>query len=99
MRDARGSALLRKWPGTLPKGGVYVPLLLEDENGTTHGNDWAHGFMRGMGMRHDSLVPFSSFTPIRPVSQKQICPHHQSKISRLRIDLEAILAGVRPWVT
>jgi uncharacterized protein len=30
-----------------------VPLLLEGENGVAHGNDWAHGFMRGMGMRHD----------------------------------------------
>jgi len=32
---------------------VYVPLLLEDEDGTAQGNDWARGFMRGMGMRHD----------------------------------------------
>jgi hypothetical protein len=23
------------------------PLLLEDENGVEHGNDWARGFMRG----------------------------------------------------
>ena len=30
-----------------------MPLLLEDENGVAHGNDWARGFMRGMGMRHD----------------------------------------------
>jgi uncharacterized protein len=31
-----------------------MPLLLEDENGTAHGNDWALGFMRGIAMRHDS---------------------------------------------
>ena len=31
----------------------YVPLLLQDENGVAHGNDWARGFMRGMHMRHD----------------------------------------------
>ena len=48
--------MMRHWndiAGTLFKGEVYVPLLLEDENGTAHGNDWARGFMRGMGMRHD----------------------------------------------
>jgi uncharacterized protein len=39
--------------GTLFKDEVYVPLLLFDEDGTAHGNDWARGFMRGMGMRHD----------------------------------------------
>jgi uncharacterized protein len=45
--------LMRHWniAGTLFKGEVYGPLLLFDEDGTAHGNDWAHGFMRGM--RHD----------------------------------------------
>jgi yecA family protein len=48
--------MMRHWndiAGTLFQGEAYVPLLLEDENGTAHGNDWARGFMRGMGMRHD----------------------------------------------
>jgi uncharacterized protein len=48
--------LMRHWntiAGTLFKGEVYVPLLLQDENGVAHGNDWARGFMRGMHMRHD----------------------------------------------
>jgi uncharacterized protein len=48
--------MMRHWntiARTLNKGEVYVPLLLEDEDGMAHGNDWAHGFMRGMGMRHD----------------------------------------------
>jgi uncharacterized protein len=48
--------MMRHWndiAGTLFKGEVYVPLLLEGEDGTAHGNDWARGFMRGMGMRHD----------------------------------------------
>jgi uncharacterized protein len=48
--------LMRHWntiAGTLLKGEAHVPLLLEDENGVAHGNDWARGFMRGMGMRHD----------------------------------------------
>jgi uncharacterized protein len=48
--------MMRRWnaiASTLFKGEVYVPLLLEDEDGTVHGNDWARGFMRGMGMRYD----------------------------------------------
>jgi uncharacterized protein len=35
------------------KDEFYVPLLLEGDDGVDHGNDWAHGFMRGTGMRHD----------------------------------------------
>ena len=48
--------MMRHWnkiAGTLFNGEAYVPLLLEDENGVAHGNDWARGFMRGMYMRHD----------------------------------------------
>jgi uncharacterized protein len=48
--------MMRHWntiARTLFKGEVYVPLLLEDEDGLAHGNDWARGFMRGMRMRHD----------------------------------------------
>ncbi len=48
--------LMRHWntiAGTLLKGKAHVPLLLEDEDGVAHGNDWAQGFMRGMHMRHD----------------------------------------------
>jgi uncharacterized protein len=48
--------LMRHWntiAGAPLKGEVYVPLLLEDENGVAHGNNWAEGFMRGMQMRHD----------------------------------------------
>jgi uncharacterized protein len=48
--------MMRHWntiAGTLFKGEACVPLLLEDEDGVAHGNDWAHGFMRGMGMCHD----------------------------------------------
>ena len=48
--------MIRHWntiAGALFNREVYVPLLLEDENGVAHGNDWARGFMRGMHMRHD----------------------------------------------
>jgi uncharacterized protein len=48
--------MMRHWntiAGTLLKGEVHVPLLLQDKDGVAHGNDWARGFMRGMHMRHD----------------------------------------------
>ena len=48
--------MMRHWntiAGTLFKGEVYGPILLQDENGVAHGNDWAHGFMRGTLMWHD----------------------------------------------
>jgi len=48
--------MMRHWntiAGTLFKGDVYEPLLMQDEDGVSHGNDWARGFMRGMQMRHD----------------------------------------------
>jgi uncharacterized protein len=48
--------LMRHWnniAGTLAKGEVYLPFLLEDENGTEHGNGWARGFIRGTRLRHD----------------------------------------------
>ena len=48
--------MMRHWntiASALYKGAVYVPLLLEDIDGMAHGNDWARGFIRGMGMRHD----------------------------------------------
>ena len=47
--------LMRHWndiAATLSKGEVYLPILLEDENGVLLGNDWARGFMRGVEMCH-----------------------------------------------
>jgi len=51
--------MMRHWntiAAALNKDEVYGPILLQDENGVAHGNDWAHGFMRGMGMRHDGCA-------------------------------------------
>ena len=47
--------MMRHWntiAGKLLMDEAYAPLLLEDD-GVAHGNDWAHGFMRGMHLRHD----------------------------------------------
>jgi hypothetical protein len=48
--------MMRHWDtiaSTPYRGDVYVPLLLLDEKGMAHGNDWARGFMCGMHIRHD----------------------------------------------
>ena len=50
------SLIMRHWNSiidTLNSGEVYLPLLLKDENGDWHGNDWANGFLRGMEMRRE----------------------------------------------
>jgi uncharacterized protein len=48
--------LMRHWnvvTDTLQSGDVFLPLLLEDEDGVAHANDWAQGFMRGMDLRRE----------------------------------------------
>jgi uncharacterized protein len=48
--------LMRHWndiAGTLSRGEVHLPLILEDENGMGLGNDWARGFIRGTRLRRD----------------------------------------------
>jgi uncharacterized protein len=50
--------LMRHWNAisselfrTLKEPEVYMPVLLEDDEGIAHGNDWARGFMRGVQAR------------------------------------------------
>jgi uncharacterized protein len=50
------SLITRHWNATchtLQSGDVFLPLLLDDENGVAPANDWANGFLRGMEMRRD----------------------------------------------
>ena len=45
------SLIMRHWnviADTLHSGDVFLPLLLEGDDGVTHANDWATGFRRGM---------------------------------------------------
>jgi len=42
---------------TLLSGDVVMPVLAKDEDGITHGNDWAKGFVRGMGLRKEGWAP------------------------------------------
>jgi uncharacterized protein len=49
--------VMRHWntiAGTLYKGEVYIPLLMEGEDGIASGNDWSKGFLCGMDLRHDA---------------------------------------------
>ena len=46
--------IMRHWnsiAGPLSSGDVFVPFLLEDDDGVARGNDWAEGFARGMKLR------------------------------------------------
>ena len=49
---------------TLQSGDVYVPLLLEDDDGVAHGNDWAQGFSRGHGFASGGIGPNSQMMRI-----------------------------------
>jgi uncharacterized protein len=42
---------------TLRSGDVFTPLLFEDEQGISRGNDWANGFLRGMELRRKDWTP------------------------------------------
>lgn len=36
--------------------GVFIPFVLVDEDGKYQANDWAQGFLRGTGLRHEIWV-------------------------------------------
>ena len=69
---------MRHWNAvahSLSSDDVFVPLLLEDDNGVAHGNDWANGFARGIELRRnewsdlfDDQAHSGSF-PCRPSAQ------------------------------
>ena len=55
------SLLMRHWntiasalQRTLEAQDVYLPVLLEAEDGIAYGNDWAQGFLRGMSAQPES---------------------------------------------
>jgi uncharacterized protein len=48
------SLIMRYWNAIVDKlnsRGAFLPLLLQDENGVSHANDWAKGSLRGMELR------------------------------------------------
>jgi len=49
--------IMRHWNSIarpLSSGDVFVPFLLEGDDGVARGNDWASGFTRGMGLRREA---------------------------------------------
>ena len=51
--------LMRHWNNiahTLSSGEIFLPVLLEEDDGIAHGNDWAWGFMRGVDMRREAWL-------------------------------------------
>jgi uncharacterized protein len=49
--------LVRHWNNTaetLSSGEIFLPVLLEADDGITYANDWAQGFMRGVEMRNEA---------------------------------------------
>jgi uncharacterized protein len=45
------NTIARTLQGTLKVPDVYMPVLLVSDDGVTHGNDWAKGFIRGSDIR------------------------------------------------
>ena len=51
--------IMRHWnhiAGTLAAGDIYGPLLLAEEDGLEHGNDWARGFIEGTYFCRDEWI-------------------------------------------
>jgi uncharacterized protein len=89
-------------------GDFFIPLLLEDEEGQTYGNNWASGFLRGVDMRKELwqeilgdedkagwFVPlFALVTENHP--DPEMRPYQQEMTEEQR---EKLLAGVSVMVT
>jgi uncharacterized protein len=53
--------MMHYWNGVvsrLSSGEAYLPYLLEHPDGSVSGNDWAHGFMRGVALGEDDWREF-----------------------------------------
>jgi uncharacterized protein len=67
------SLLMRHWNSIgrkLEEEKVFTPLLWEDEEGVAYGNDWAHGFMRGVSLHHgawEELFVDELYSPLVPI--------------------------------
>ncbi len=86
------SLIMRHWNAivdALQSGELYMPLLLADEDGIAHGNDWASGFLRGMGLRKkdwadllDDEEQGGSLVPIFALAHEHLilqCAHIRSR--------------------
>ena len=105
------SLIMRHWNATghmLQSGDVFLPMLLDDESGIAHGNDWAAGFMRGMEMRRDSWMALmddeehgGALVPILALAHEhhpdpEMRPYKEPISSEMR---ESLIAGMAAGVT
>jgi uncharacterized protein len=79
-----------------------MPLLLEDEHGNWHANDWANGFLRGMELRKEQWAELlddeehgGSLVPIFALAHENdpdpaIRPHKEPVSEELR---ETLIVG------
>ncbi len=97
---------------TLRSGDVFTPLLLEDDHGVSHANDWASGFVCGMELRREDWASLlddedhgGSLLPILALAHEHdpdpaIRPYKEPINAELREKLiVATAAGVRCTIT
>jgi uncharacterized protein len=105
------SLVMRHWntiADTLNSGEVYLPLLLEDDSGIAHGNDWANGFLQGMefgkedwALLFDDEEQGGSLVPIFALANEkhpdpEMRPHKDPISADLR---ETLIAGAAAGTT
>jgi uncharacterized protein len=104
------SLIGRHWNVTghiLQSGEVFLPLLLNDEYGVAHANNWASGFVRGMGMRPNWLALMEdqqhggSLIPILALAHEhdpdpEMSPYKEPIQAELR---EKLIIGIATGVT
>lgn len=94
----------------LNSGGPYLPLLLEDNDGVAHANDWAHGFLRGMELRRsgwselfDDEAQAGTLVPIFALANEhhadpEMRPYQEPMTAERREQLIVSVAGFVPAI-
>jgi uncharacterized protein len=101
---------MRHWKSIvciLEKGQIFGPLLFQDEEGTAHGNDWAHGFMRGVSFHHESWKELINDEehggPLIPIMilahEHDPDPEMRPRQYRCRTSREKLILGISGAVT
>ena len=105
------SLIMRHWnviADTLHSGEVFLPLLLEDDCGVSHANDWATGFLRGMELHKEQWAALLAdeehggwLVPIFALAQEhdpdpEMRPYKQALSSEER---EKLIVGAAAGVT
>jgi uncharacterized protein len=104
---------MRHWNAVvhaLSSDDVFVPLLLEDDNGVAHGNDWANGFARGIELRRDEWSDLfddrehaGSLIPVLALAHEhhpdpQLRPYQEPMSAQRREELIVAMAAAVPAI-